>query len=213
MGQRTVIVGAGGMGREAAAWALDADPDRELIGFLDDDAAIHGTTVAGAPVLGNPEQLPELGDIEVIVAIGNPAARQLVIKRVDDVGLALARIVHPSAVIGPRVTIADGAIICPGVVLTCDIRIERAAILNYGALVGHDGVIGPSAFIAPGVNLGGNVTVGALADVGIGASVIQGRTIGERAVVGAGAVVIRDVPDDTTVVGVPAAPLRRGAAG
>jgi acetyltransferase-like isoleucine patch superfamily enzyme len=45
--------------------------------------------------------------------------------------------------------------------------------------------------------------------VGIGATVIQGVTIGDRAVVGAGAVVIRDVAPDTTVVGVPAAPLER----
>ena len=213
MGQRTVIVGAGGMGREAAAWALDADPRRELVGFVDDDPATHGTEVAGLPVLGSVDEFTRLGDAEVVVAIGNPASRHDVVRRLDSVEARIATIVHPDACLGPRVQIADGAIICPGVVLTCDIRVERAAIVNYGALIGHDGVIGPFSFIAPGVNLGGNVTVGAFADVGLGASVIQGCTIGQRTVVGAGAVVIRDVPERTTVVGVPAAPLRRDVDG
>ena len=213
MGHRTVIVGTGGMGREAAAWVDDADHGRELVGFLDDDPATHGATVARLPVLGGVDWLADHRDVEVVLAIGAPIARDAVLSRLDALGQRLATVVHPSAYVGPRVQVEDGAIVCPGVVLTCDIEVGRAAILNYGAQVGHDGVIGRCAFVAPGANLGGNVTVGACADVGIGASVIQGRSIGERAVVGAGAVVIRDVPAETTVVGVPAAPLRRDVAG
>jgi acetyltransferase EpsM len=48
------------------------------------------------------------------------------------------------------------------------------------------------------------VRVGSCAFVGIGAQVIQCLAVGEGAVVGAGAVVLQDVPDGATVVGVPA---------
>lgn len=206
---RLVIVGTGGMGREAAAWVEDAGRGDDLVGFLDDDPVLHGGEVVGSPVLGDLAWLTGQQDVEVVVAIGSPARRAEVVHHLDAAGVRLATVVHPTATIGPRTRIADGAIVCPGVLLTCDVTVGRAAIVNYGAMVGHDSRIGDAAFVAPGAHLAGTVTVGARADIGIGASIIQGITIGEDAVVGAGAVVIRDVPPDTTVVGVPAQPLRR----
>jgi acetyltransferase EpsM len=41
------------------------------------------------------------------------------------------------------------------------------------------------------------------------ASVIQGRTVGAWSVVGAGTVVIHDLPDGVTAVGVPAEIIKR----
>ncbi len=48
--------------------------------------------------------------------------------------------------------------------------------------------------------------VGVNAWIGAGATVLPRITIGHDAIVGAGAVVTEDVPDGTTVVGVPARP-------
>jgi UDP-perosamine 4-acetyltransferase len=47
--------------------------------------------------------------------------------------------------------------------------------------------------------------------VGIGATVIEKVRIGAGAFVGAGAVVIRDVPDNVVVAGVPARILREAS--
>jgi hypothetical protein len=50
-----VILGAGGMGRGAAAWADDAG--FTVLGFLSADASTVDTQVAGLPVLGGDDWL------------------------------------------------------------------------------------------------------------------------------------------------------------
>jgi sugar O-acyltransferase (sialic acid O-acetyltransferase NeuD family) len=203
-----VILGSGGMGREAAAWADDAG--FTVLGFLSADASTVGTEVAGLPVLGGDDWLTEHDpEVEVVVALGAPAVRAAACARIAAVGFRLTTIVHPSAYVGPRCVIGVGSIICPGVVLTTDVALGESVIVNFGAAIGHDVRIDDHAFIAPNAALAGNVTVGARADIGIGASIRQGLTIGADAVVGGGAMVVRDVPAGMTVVGVPAMPMER----
>ena len=66
--------------------------------------------------------------------------------------------------------------------------------------------------MATGARLAGGVIVGEGAHVGVGASVRQGIRIGAGAIVGAGAAVVKDVPENVVVAGVPAKVLRREAA-
>jgi putative colanic acid biosynthesis UDP-glucose lipid carrier transferase len=54
------IVGAGTLGRTIAERLADAPwAGFHVVGFFDDNPATHGTTVAGAPVLGATDALPE----------------------------------------------------------------------------------------------------------------------------------------------------------
>ena len=58
--QDVVIVGVGGLGRECSQWIEDVNAERptfNALGFLDDNAAKHGTTSHGLPVLGNADWL------------------------------------------------------------------------------------------------------------------------------------------------------------
>jgi sugar O-acyltransferase (sialic acid O-acetyltransferase NeuD family) len=205
-----LIYGTGGMAREAAAWSGGTDPAPTVLGFLDDDTSKHGRTIAGLPVLGGIERLHDGQPVEVVVAVGGPGARARLVERLDAAGAQLMTLVHPAATLGSRTVVEEGAIVAPGVVITCDVRIGRCAIVNYGAMIGHDGVVGAGCFVAPGAHIAGNVTLGDRADIGIGASIIQGVHVGADAVVGAGAVVIRDVEPGATVVGVPARPIGDG---
>lgn len=199
------ILGAGGMGREAAAWV--AASGRAPVGFLDDDAALIGRQLAGLPVLGGREWLDDHPDTTVVVAVGAPATRQRLVAGLTAAGVRLHTLVHPSASVGPRVELGAGVIVGPGTVLTCDVTVGAGTIVNYGAMVGHDGRIGAACFLAPSACLAGTVTLGERVEVGLGARIIQGVTVDDDAVVGAGAVVVRDVAGDATVVGVPARPL------
>jgi serine O-acetyltransferase len=96
------------------------------------------------------------------------------------------------------------------------IDIPRTTKIGYGFLLLHGGpvVINSSAVIGNNVNFGHFSTVGSLLlhgahiedEVYIGPSVciVEGVTIGKGSTIGAGAVVVKDVPQGSTVAGVPA---------
>jgi FlaA1/EpsC-like NDP-sugar epimerase len=82
---RTLIVGAGEAGRMAASeMASRPEHGYVVVGFLDDDPAKQGRTIAGAPVLGTVSDLVEVcaeHDVqEIVIAI--PSASGLTVREV-----------------------------------------------------------------------------------------------------------------------------------
>ncbi len=91
-----------------------------------------------------------------------------------------------------------------GVIVQTNTRIGRHVIVNTAASVDHDCDVGDYVHVAPHATLCGFVTIERGCYIGAGATILPGVTVGENAIVGAGAVVVRDVPPNTVVTGVPA---------
>ncbi len=97
--------------------------------------------------------------------------------------------IHPGAVIGKGFFIDHG----------------------MGVVIGETAIVGDQVTLYQGVTLGGNgkecgkrhPTLGNRVVVGAGAKVLGNITIGDNVYIGANAVVVRDVPPNCTVVGVP----------
>ncbi len=96
----------------------------------------------------------------------------------------------------------------PGAVVNAGARIGFACIVNTAASVDHDCVLDAGVHISPGAHLAGQVFVGTCSWIGIGAIVRQRISIGSHAMIAAGAVVVKDVQDAATVIGVPATQVR-----
>ena len=92
--------------------------------------------------------------------------------------------------------------------------IGRGLFIDHGmgVVIGETAEIGDNVTLYQGVTLGGtgkqtgkrHPTIGDNVLIGVGAAVLGAITVGENARIGGGAVVLRDVPPDTTAVGVPA---------
>lgn len=103
--------------------------------------------------------------------------------------------IHPGATIGHRFFIDHG----------------------MGVVIGETAEIGDDVLIYQGVTLGGtghergkrHPTIGNKVVIGTGAKVLGGIEIGNRVKIGAGSVVVKSVPDDSTVVGIPGRIVRQ----
>ncbi len=97
--------------------------------------------------------------------------------------------IHPAAEIGRRVFIDHG----------------------MGVVIGETASVGDDVTMYQGVTLGGtgkeqgkrHPTVASQVVIGAGAKILGNIKIGENCRIGAGSVVLQDVPDNSTVVGVP----------
>jgi sugar O-acyltransferase (sialic acid O-acetyltransferase NeuD family) len=150
----------------------------------------------------------------VNIAIANPKIRQQLVKRCTEQGIGFFEIRAANVVQLDEVQIGEAAILCPFVTLTSNIQIGRHFHANLYSYVEHDCIIGDYVTFAPGVKCNGNVVIEDGAYIGAGAVIKQGQpgkplVIGQGAVVGMGAVVTKSVPPGMTVVGNPAAQLKK----
>lgn len=115
---------------------------------------------------------------------------RLLARWLSQVGRALTGIeIHPAAHIGKRLFIDHG----------------------MGVVIGETTIIGDEVTIYQGVTLGGtgkdtgkrHPTIHDGAVIGAGAKVLGNIEVGKNSRIGGGSVVLRSVPDDSTVVGVP----------
>lgn len=208
---RLVIIGTGE--NSAQAWyILKHHPDTDVVGFVDDNAATHGTEHFGLPVLGGRDVLAHVranhAVTHVIVAIGNNAVRRDLAQAVRAAGLELANAIHPTAIIDASAHIGHGCIIEMGVCVHPEAHVGDGVFLGGSSVVAHHSSVGDFALIGGGVVFGGRVSVATEALVGVGVSIQPHVTIGARSVIGVGSAIVKDIPADVVAVGVPAKVIR-----
>lgn len=199
--KRIVIVGAGGHAKVVLSTALAQG--ETVVGFIDDNPALSHATFQGYPVLGNTTFLssPSFAH-NIVLALGKNAIRREMAKRGH--AMRWKTLVHPHAYVHPSVQLGVGTVVFAGAVIQPDVKIGDHCIVNTGATIDHDCVIGDYAHLAPGVHLAGNVRIDEGTFLGIGSVVIPGTTIGSWVTVAAGGVVVKNVPSQTIVMGIPA---------
>ena len=119
-------------------------------------------------------------------------------------GVNLPVLIHPSAIIGEQVEMADGTVIMAGVIINSCTKIGRGCIINTASTIDHDNIIEDYVHISPGVHLAGNVRVGEETWLGIGSLVKNNISVTNKCQVGAGAVIVRDINEPGTYIGIPA---------
>jgi sugar O-acyltransferase (sialic acid O-acetyltransferase NeuD family) len=204
---RVFVVGGGGHGKVVIDALLSAG-GCEIAGVIDDDQGKLGRQVLGVPVVGSCAQLFSLATSYRVdgtaLAIGDNYIREQLFRRLKGAGLAILRVIHPSACISRFAVLGEGVVVLAGSVINPGSVVGDNVCVNTCASIDHDCHLEYSCHVFPNATLAGGVLVGEYSYIGTGAVVIPNRRIGRFAYVGAGAVVIRDVDEGAKVVGVPA---------
>ena len=199
------IIGAGGFGREVA-WLVsrinEVQPTWNFLGFIDDDPTLKGKEIDGYTVAGNCDYLNEQNDVYCVCAVGAAAVRKKIISKLKNI--QFATLIDPSVQMSSLVSVGEGSIICAGTIITVDVQIGNHVIVNLDCTIGHDAVLEDFVTLYPSVNVSGQCHIGEAVELGTGMQIIQGRGVCKDTIVGAGAVVVKDITESGTYVGVPA---------
>ena len=203
-----IIIGVGGVGREAALIAEEINEQSQewnILGCVDDNESVQNTYINGYPVLGKSQYLQNYKEeVYVFCGISNYKVKKKIISKLkENQNIKFATLIHPSVKLNKHIKIGEGCIIYQNVIMTVNIEIGDHVIVSPKCGIGHDSKIHDYVTLLWNVNVSGNVDIKEGATMGSGSTVIQGLTIGEGSFVGAGACVIRDVEDNKTAVGVP----------
>ncbi|MEQ8841486.1 MAG: hypothetical protein RIB98_10925 [Acidimicrobiales bacterium] len=191
---------------------FDADLRRRYPGFVD---AIRGDARAAALGRGDRHEFSSTLDLVVqvvrlcvvtdafVAVVAYRAKTECLKRRIP----LLPRLFHRVALMSAQVCIGDPVVIQPGL------------CLPHGMVV-IDGMtsLGRNVTLSPWVTVGllapdfVGPTIGAGSRIGTGAKVLGSITLGREVKVGANSVVMGDVPDRATAVGVPARVVERSDA-
>ena len=208
-----IIIGAKGFAKEVLEVVFQSTLIEEEIFFFDNvSIGLPQKLYNRFRILQSMDEVKEVCKYssKFLLGIGGTILRNKLASDFKQVGGTLETLISPYAQIGHFNTfIGQGCSIMTGVVITNDIQIGEGTLVNLNTTIGHDTIVGAYCDIMPGVNISGNVTVGDFCNICTGSVILPKVKIGNYVTVGAGAVVNKDVPDNTTVIGIPAKPMNK----
>lgn len=215
MSKRKLIVIGGGEHARVVMEAARSCPDQWIVlGYCDLKPVPETEQRLDIPWLGNDASALRVHRQEAWFVLGvgcvgvNTGRAEIVTRFAADT--RWGTIVHAAATVSPTATVGLGAVVLAGAVVNTGAVLGDHVIVNTGAIIEHDVCLGPFVHIGPAAALGGGAALGRGSYLGLGARVRDHIQVGVNVTVGMGAAVIAPVPDGTTVVGIPAKPLRSG---
>ena len=205
--KKIIIYGTGGLGRGIVD-LIDSinkylENHWDICGFVDDNE--NRSEVNGVQVLGGSNYLLNYQkEINVVLAFGSPKVKEKIYNMLSSKGnIYFPNLIHPGVGISKHNQFGKGNIISKGVALSTNITIGDFNLIHYNCSIGHDVSMGNYNSVFPLVALSGYDKLGDCVEIGTNTAAIPNISIEDNAIVGAGSTIIKNVRENSRVVGVP----------
>lgn len=206
------MFGAGGSGQEAieVIAAENAKTHQwEKILFVDD--VTKEKEVVGFPVYSfsafQELYAPE-DDVEFLISLGDPDSREKVYYKIQDAGYRFGRFISEDCFISPTAKIGNGVMISRSRVFSSVEIGDNTMVMGFNE-IGHDSIIGSHSIFVCHVFVGGHSMLGNNLFVGSNSSFKDSITVGNHSVISLGTAVLKNVPENSVVIGNPGKILPR----
>lgn len=152
-----IILGSGGYGRTVLDIAEQLEYSPIIV--LDDAEPVHPLSSYTSYI--NPST-------EFIPAFGNNEFRLSWISKLEESGAVLATLIHPTAYVSPKASIAPGTVVLPQATINTNVIVKRGCIINLSAIIDHGCIIEEGCHICLGAIVKGENKIPRLTKVEAG---------------------------------------------
>jgi sugar O-acyltransferase (sialic acid O-acetyltransferase NeuD family) len=201
---KTILVGAGGFGREIKAWMNIYSEKFEFAGFLDDSAK-------DPDVIGTISDHTPLEGYQYLICIGSGLLRESIGATLKRDGASITSLISSQLLTASKIHNVCGGIFLGVQTISNNVAIGNFVLVHGFSCIGHDVSIGLGSTIGSHVFIGGGSTIGEFVTIHPHVVVLPGVKIGNHVTVGAGSIVTKDIPSSVTVFGSPAKIIHRNS--
>ena len=202
-----LLVGAGGHSK-AIIEIIEHGSLFQIAGLVDQSGSPI-REVLGHLVIGDDSELGALSSkiqnaFPAIGYLNCPSKRADLFSRLLACGFKVPNIISGRAYISKHVYIGTGNVVMHDAMISVDNSIGDNNVIQSKSLMDHEVTIGDHNYISTGSILNGAVKIGNYNIIGSNVTINQGCTIGNNIKIGSGAVVVGDILEEGTYVGIPA---------
>ncbi|MDA7706975.1 NeuD/PglB/VioB family sugar acetyltransferase [Flavobacteriaceae bacterium] len=205
---KNIVLIGGGNQAHYTIDIIEKEGKYNIIGIID---SLHkiGTVRFGYKIIGKQENIKKLiikYSIDGgIISVGDNWSRYKISQQIFFLQPKFKwfNAIHPSVIIGNNVVFGTGVVAMAGCIFNPETKIGNFTFFATGAQIDHDCTIDDFASVSAGSITGGHVFLGKFSAITLGVTVTDRLKIGENTVVGAGSLVLKDLPDNVLVYGVP----------
>ncbi|HRO75144.1 MAG TPA: hypothetical protein PLP27_03220 [Crocinitomicaceae bacterium] len=208
--KKIAFIGSGEMARHIAHYMVE-DKQFEIAGYFDDFVEVE-TIVNGYPILG---KLDDVEDSfkngvfdEMINAIGFTRLqyRKETFERFEHT-IPFATFIHSSVLIDSTTKIGKGVVVFPFSLLYLDAIIQDNVFIQVGSKI-TDSIVKRHSMVSANVMVAGRSYIGECCNIGVSTTLSSDTKICDFVRTGAGTVVVKDIIEPGTYVGIPARKIK-----